>query len=582
MKKRLGLKAVMVTVLSAVMVILAASCSLIFSDGDRASSSDFGAIRVDFGENSRVITQLNSSTVSKFAVTVSNGVDTPKNQDVTWGGSAEFADLAPGTYTVTAVAYVGTAVVQSASVAVTVEAGKTANAVLSFVKKSFIDEKIVVPRNICSSGENYAKIYDNYSDVDGFKVTETDINTNKLGNIVQDVNGNCYYLDPKDSYKLKKVGDPTFEISSVFQSQNLGSSGFLSYDYTTNSLYICGYASAGGLQCIAKYDLNNSGLIQVGYLSGDLSADLSKSGNMSGFAVEGDKVIVVGINENKDKALIFYGKIKGTSLVKISEKSISDYYPDFGENARISDVRIYDDGKAAILVYENGASDSFGRYDISDGKTYSSRGSVALFSLDSELKFEKQIGWYNKSRHLTQKGTFVATEDDESHNDANTPFYSASGVVKNISLCGPTISESGYYFYGPKKIVCIKPKELYIVDEGVDIKLADWTKIDGTPGLKNYTGKQKGLTGNIFVYSRVVKVSLHDFAIKGSMTTATPYYNLKYSESNEWYEIGYDTGTVMFEGFDISGNGNFKFAGTPSVSWYLGVHPTPLEYREDE
>ncbi|MCQ2248443.1 MAG: carboxypeptidase-like regulatory domain-containing protein [Treponema sp.] len=573
MKKVFNFRTVMVTVFAVAVAILAPSCSLIFSDDDRASSSDFGTIRVDFGENSRAITQLNSSTVSNFHVSVTNGTDVSKGQDVTWGGSAEFADLAPGSYTVTADAYMGDAVVQRASATVTVTAGQTANANLSFVKKSFIDERFVMPRNNPTSGKYYAKIYDSFSDVE-FQVTESDLTTNKLGAVVQDMNGNSYYLDPNDEYKLKKVGDPAFAIPSMLGSYSLGSAGCLSYDYTTDSMYIYGYVGAGNLGEIGKFDFNSKTLDRVGQMTFSVSANLYNVTTMDGFAVEGDKVII-GCQKR-----VFYGKLEAGQLVKISEKLISDYYSDFGNNATISDVRVYDEGKAAIIVYENGASDNFGRYDISDGGTYFSRGAVALFNFDGEMKFERQIGWYNKSRHLTQKGTFVATEDEESHNNVNTPFYSAPGVVKNITLYGPSVSDSGNYFYGPKKIVCIKPKELYIVDEGVDIKLADWTKVDGM--RQYYTGKQKGLTGNIFVYSRVVKVSLFDFAIMGSTTTIAPYYNLKYSESNEWYDIGYDTGKIMFEGFDISGNGNTKLAGTPTTSWYLGVHPTPLEYREDE
>ena len=144
MKKVFNFRTVMVTVFAVAVAILAPSCSLIFSDDDRVSS-DFGAIRVDFGENSRAITQLNSSTVSKFAVTVSNNEGMLGWQEVSWGGRAQFEKIPSGVYTVAADAYMGDAVVQRASATVTVEAGQTANANLSFVKKSFIDERFVIP-----------------------------------------------------------------------------------------------------------------------------------------------------------------------------------------------------------------------------------------------------------------------------------------------------------------------------------------------------------------------------------------------------------------------------------------------------
>ena len=67
-----------------------------------------------------------------------------------------------------------------------------------------------------------------------------------------------------------------------------------------------------------------------------------------------------------------------------------------------------------------------------------------------------------------------------------------------MNLYVPKYSEKNSHFYGPRRFVAIKPKELAIADSGANLMLPD------------YDNKK---TGGFFKHNRVVNVDLYKFAI---------------------------------------------------------------------
>ena len=566
MKKVFSFRTVMVTVFAVAVAILASSCSLIFSDGDRASSSDFGAIRVDFGENSRSIIQFNSGTVSKFAVTVSNGVDTPKNQDVTWGGTAEFADLAPGTYTVTAVAYVGTDVVQRAKDTVKVTAGETATASLSFYNSTYRSTKLVMPRikgwDEDDNPSDYSiSVFNDVSEISADLQKKGDAVTTTRPYYTEANDGSVFWTNVEGSnLKLKKYGDASYSRTLNVNSYDCGA---LYYDFMSDKMYYykVGDTTDGYIYEITDYkkstDTGTDSLVVK--FPRSLSAYLY---GVNGFAIDGTQLIMIGRDSGIESG-IFYGTIESqTSLVKVTDKSFRSI---FGDYVDFRDITIYEKGKAAVIVAESDVIDP----GLND---FISRGAMVLFSYGgSQFSHEKTVGWYDHSRQISQKGTFVSTSSNDNS------IYNNS--LKTATVFGPSKAEAKNYFYGPVKIICVKPKELYIVDEGINVNLADWNKRD-RDDIPAYSSVQNGLTGNIFIHSRIVKVDLDTFAFAVELDYSHPIITLTSTIAADGYKYN---SMINHIGWIFSAraiNGTSGIGEVCAATNYLGVHVTPVECEE--
>ena len=87
------------------------------------------------------------------------------------------------------------------------------------------------------------------------------------------------------------------------------------------------------------------------------------------------------------------------------------------------------------------------------------------------------------------------------------------GIELESSLTAyiPPLSEKSNKFYGPRRFVAIKPKEIAIADCGANFVMPNCNE---------------GQCGNMFAHNRVVTVSLSSFAI----TDATELRNIKFSD----------------------------------------------------
>ena len=175
----------------------------------------------------------------------------------------------------------------------------------------------------------------------------------------------------------------------------------------------------------------------------------------------------------------------GTTEVK-AKKTLAD----FDVSGKINDMAVLEDGRVAVLVRDTSSYSSYDsnnqtviyNYNVANNSTVTSRGALLILSSDLS-KVEKVLGWTDSPR--TIKATCEDTENP---------------VKKwtSITACIPEYEERNSHFYGPVKIVAIRPKELVIADCGANFVLPDYNE------KKN---------GKMFAHNRLMTVNLRNFAI---------------------------------------------------------------------
>ena len=173
----------------------------------------------------------------------------------------------------------------------------------------------------------------------------------------------------------------------------------------------------------------------------------------------------------------------GGSANPITTKTLAD----FGVSGTITDMAVLEDGRVAVLVRDTSSypsNDSNNQtviynYNVANNSTVTSRG--ALLILSSDLSLIKTLGWSGER-------TISATGSSSGYNvqwDKITAYI-------------PDYAERNSHFYGPVKIVAIRPKELVIADCGANFVLPD------------YDGKKNG---KMYAHNRLMTVNLRNFAI---------------------------------------------------------------------
>ena len=206
----------------------------------------------------------------------------------------------------------------------------------------------------------------------------------------------------------------------------------------------------------------------------------------------------------------------GGSANEIETKTLADFYV----SGKINDIAVLEDGRVAVLVCDTSSypsNDSNNQtviynYNVANNSTVTSRG--ALLILSSDLSLIKTLGWSGER-------TISATGSSSGYNvqwDKITAYI-------------PEYEERNSHFYGPVKIVAIRPKELVIADCGANFVLPD------------YIGKKNG---KMFTHNRLMTVNLRNFAIGCKK---------EFSESE-----------LKFQNLTISGNLEFVTAGWTNLS----------------
>ena len=397
-----------------------------------------------------------------------------------WGGVLEFGELEPGTYIAEAEAW-NTAenlLEGSGSAEIKVKAGETTDCSIKMILEGIFYSKYM---------------------------------------LFSDYSGNMYAYDYSTCTEKKKWGFENNNPCLYFAESNDGSIYYVKQYYNGNAL--TNYYSY-------KYDFNTSTPESVeitqsnqNFFDGcyDSSTDIywvvRKNYNGTKYSLylyKGTDEYNTGITNNDFKNCVIRGKnlyySSGVNPIgyatfdyttgaatEITTKPLSD----FGVSGKVTDMAVLENGIVAVLIRDANASSTYDSstpysvtdtYNVENNGTVTSRGALVLLS--SDLSLIKTLGWTDSSR------TISATLK----NDSSDPYNGApsNSQIASITANIPEYEERNTHFYGPMRIVAVRPKELVIADCGANFVLPDYSE------KKN---------GKMFAHNRLMTVDLRNFAI---------------------------------------------------------------------
>ena len=376
-----------------------------------------------------------------------------------WGGVIEFGDLEPGKYTATAEAWnLGENILEgSGSTEITVRAGETTDCNIAMILEG--QTAYYSKYMILTDYSNIKKLY-NYTTMQEISIDFT------LGeqpyNPVEDREGKIYYIRDDILYRNDE------QLSQIDTSSLIKTP--LYYDSTTDTYWI-------GLEKSINFYLQNSENSYNTSFNRDFNA--SKGQSFLNFAVQENKVYLIYIDyeDSSDPNIIYFTKDENVKLTRQNGIQLST----IGVSGEVTDMAVLEDGTVAVLVNEKSLNTA-NQFTLNDGYTVYSRGALVLLSAD--LSTYEVYGWKNSSR------TISATNVENAENDV-TKWTSIEAYI-------PEYEERGTHFYGPVKIVAIRPKELVIADCGANFVLADY---------------KEHRQGKMFTHNRLMTVNLRNFAI---------------------------------------------------------------------
>lgn len=506
--------------------LLLAFASCMNIDG---SSGKEGAIRVTLPENgSRGIYTLSKDN-SLYEVSLMQGDKTLKtlSSESTGGGDFVFDELEPGTYkiVVTARQQDGTFLARN-SAEVEVTAGETQNCPITLI--------LAGNKGKVFNSDYY--VLQDTSHVDFLRENEISSSTtvsdsrNKTTG-AEDIDGNKYYAEFSTYTSSSNVFIYKNNISSssvdIETSKEKSSTitDFMYYDTVNSSLWVGLYSSSGfyfanNINKLFYEDGSQPGSITLNTPCTLSGLSIYPNAQYTAFAASGTELYIAYTNVGT--SYLQRAKIEGendsfTITTIGNPQSTQDMGVDDGQ---ITDIVIHYDGYVYVLVSQTGSKNFTDKYMVnnlisgSEETTVYSRGAIVrLEPTSSGFKVSAKTGWTEDSRTIASsnkdKNPFTSGSDSD-----NYTFYDVNAYI-------PEYSERNSHFYGPRRFVAIKPKELAIADCGANIVMPDYES-------------QKN--GKLFKHNRIVKVDLYKFALEsGSVTdlNSINFSNLSLSGSIE-------------------------------------------------
>ena len=375
-----------------------------------------------------------------------------------WGGVIEFGDLEPGKYTATAEAWnAGENILEgSGSTEITVRAGETTDCNITMILEG--QTAYYSKYMILTDYPNTKYIYDYPSCNKSSKSVsfETSYNT------VEDNNGQIYHIEGSNLYK------DNVSVLNISDTSNLIKNP-LYYDSKTNTYWI-------GLEKSILFYLQNSENSYNTSFNRNLNA--SRGESFLNFAVQENKVYLIYIEKDDPIAnIIYFTKDENVKLTEQKRIQLST----IGVSGEVTDMAVLEDGTVAVLVNEKSLNPA-NQFTLTDGCTVNSRGALVLLS--SDLSTYKVYGWTDSPRTISATGKDTQT-------GTLTEWTSITAYI-------PDYAERNSHFYGPMRIVAIRPKELVIADCGANFVLADY---------------KEHRQGKMFTHNRLMTVNLRNFAI---------------------------------------------------------------------
>ena len=479
--------------------LLLAFASCMNIDG---SSGKEGAIRVTLPESgSRGIYTLSKDN-PLYEVSLMQGDKTLKtlSSESTGGGDFVFDELEPGTYkiVVTARQQDGTFLARN-SAEVEVTAGETQNCPITLIlagnKGKVFNSDYYVLTN--SSGfTDFVNSVDSTKSISSTKV--------RLG--AEDINGTQFTVD-------KSYGSSNCTFNIFTQEQAAAKAGieingdnvkpitdYIYYDAINDSLWLGAYSSSG------FYFINKANKIttDTNYSNPCTLSGLSiyPNATYTAFAASGTELYIAYTNDGT--SYLQRAKIEGQNdSFTITTIGNPQSTQDMGiDDGQITDIVIHYDGYVYVLVSQTGSKNFTDMYMVnnlisgSEETTVYSRGAIVrLEPTSSGFKLSAKTGWTEDSRTIASsnkdKNTFTGSDLK------NYTFYDVNAYI-------PEYSERNSHFYGPRRFVAIKPKELAIADCGANIVMPDY---------------ESEKNGKLFKHNRIVKVDLYKFALESGSVT---------------------------------------------------------------
>lgn len=491
--------------------LLLAFASCMNIDG---SSGKEGAIRVTLPESgSRGIYTLSKDN-PLYEVSLMQGDKTLKtlSSESTGGGDFVFDELEPGTYkiVVTARQQDGTFLARN-SAEVEVTAGETQNCPITLI--------LAGNKGKVFNSDYY--VLQDTSHVDFLQANEISSSTtiSNSGNKTtgtEDIAGNKYYAQfttySSSSNVLiykNNISSPAAIETSKEKSSTI--TDFLYYDTVNSSLWVGLYSSSGfyfanNINKLFYEDGSNPGSIKLNTPCTLSRISIYQNATYTAFAASGTELYIAYTNGGT--SYLQRAKIEGeNNSFTITAIGNPQSTKDMGVDGTITDIIIHYDGYVYALVSQMGYSYTGGSsqnsFSLTPGDINYSRGALLrLYSTSSGFKVSAKTGWKEDSRTIYTKGEKPG--EDTIYNDYSgvKSYIDTLEYLREenggLKLYVPKYSERNSQFYGPRRFVAIKPKELAIADSGANLMLPD------------YDNKK---TGGFFKHNRIVKVDLYKFAI---------------------------------------------------------------------
>ena len=449
-----------------------------------------------------------------------------KPRKVLWGGVIEFGDLEPGKYTAEAEAW-NTAenlLEGSGSAEIKVKAGETTDCTIKMILEGVFYSKYMLFRDY--SGNMYAYDYSSCAEKKKWVLSN---NVAEYSNFAETNDGIYYMYVGKDNSGI--YSDPVIRSFTDTDKKNYtlsdGSAKYFDayYDSTTD-IYWIAYADWGSSTNPLRLYKETTNYAEITKPSTYpfSSACIATQGENFYYSFNSSDAT----NQCPDSIgyATFDYTTSGGSANEITTKTLAD----FDVSGTITDMAVLEDGRVAVLVCDTSSypsNDSNNQtviynYNVANNSTVTSRGALVLLS--SDLSLIKTLGWSGE-RPISATGSSSGYSVQLNKITANIPKY----------------EERNTHFYGPMRIVAVRPKELVIADCGANFVLPD------------YDGKKNG---KMFAHNRLMTVNLRNFAIGCKK---------EFSEDE-----------IKFQNLAVSGNLTVVSSGTtdttdPSKTWSDGI-----------
>lgn len=321
----------------------------------------------------------------------------------------------------------------------------------------------------------------------------------------EDINGT--------QFSVRKSGGSSFEFY-IFKNESsaatvaISQSGiaaiddYIYYDTINDSLWVGAYSSSGfyfanNINKLFYEDGSQPGSITLNTPCTLSGLSIYPNAQYTAFAASGTELYIAYTNVGT--SYLQRAKIEGENdSFTITTIGNPQSTQDMGVDGQITDILIHYDGYVYVLVSQTGSKNFTDMYMVNNFNSDStttvySRGAIVRFEpTSSGFKVSAKTGWTEDSRTIASsnkdKNNFTGSDFD------NYTFYDVNAYI-------PEYSERNSHFYGPRRFVAIKPKELAIADCGANIVMPDY---------------ESEKNGKLFKHNRIVKVDLYKFALESS------------------------------------------------------------------